>query len=82
MVKSIAEKHGLRATFMPKPFPTLTRSGRHAHISVRDKEGKTSVLHAEADEIGLSAQGYHFLGESNGSASHFTSWEQENTLDV
>ncbi|MCC5604630.1 hypothetical protein [Nostoc favosum] len=27
MVKTIAEKHGLRATFMPKPFPHLTGKG-------------------------------------------------------
>jgi glutamine synthetase len=32
MVKSIAEKHGLRATFMPKPFQGLTGNGCHAHI--------------------------------------------------
>ena len=32
MVKSIAEKHGLRATFMPKPFSHLTGNGCHAHI--------------------------------------------------
>ena len=30
MVKSIAEKHGLRATFMPKPFGNLTGSGCHS----------------------------------------------------
>ena len=34
MVKSIAEKHGLRATFMPKPFTHLTGSGCHAHVSL------------------------------------------------
>jgi glutamine synthetase len=38
MVKSIAEKHGLRATFMPKPFINLTGNGCHAHISVWDKD--------------------------------------------
>jgi hypothetical protein len=32
MVKTIAEKHGLRATFMPKPFPHLTGNGCHAHV--------------------------------------------------
>ena len=62
MVKSIAEKHGLRATFMPKPFPDLTGIGCHAHISVWDKAGKTNVFHDDADELGLSPQGYHFLG--------------------
>ena len=44
MVKSIAEKHGLRATFMPKPFPDLTGNGCHAHISVWDKDGKTNMF--------------------------------------
>src|SRR5687768_3938318 len=42
MVKSVAEKHGLRATFMPKPFAGLTGNGCHAHISVWDKAGKTN----------------------------------------
>jgi glutamine synthetase len=34
MAKSIAEKHGYRATFMPKPFENLTGNGCHAHVSV------------------------------------------------
>lgn len=34
MVKSIAERHGLRATFMPKPFANLTGGGAHAHVSL------------------------------------------------
>jgi glutamine synthetase type III len=62
MVRSIAEKHGLRATFMPKPFPALTGSGCHAHISVWDKEGTTNAFYAADDEMGLSAKGYNFLG--------------------
>jgi glutamine synthetase len=62
MVRSIAEKHGLRATFMPKPFPTLTGSGCHVHVSVWDKDGKINKFHDESNEIGLSGQGYHFLG--------------------
>ncbi len=62
MVKSVAEKHGLRATFMPKPFPTLTGSGCHAHISVWDAEGRTNMFHDDGDEMGLSRRGYHFLG--------------------
>ena len=62
MVKSVAEKHGLRATFMPKPFPTLTGSGCHAHISVWDAEGRTNMFHDGNDEMGLSSRGYHFLG--------------------
>jgi glutamine synthetase type III len=62
MVKSIAEKHGLRATFMPKPFSNLTGNGCHAHISVWDKSGQTNAFYDPTDEMGLSAQGYAFLG--------------------
>jgi glutamine synthetase len=62
MTKTIAEKHGLRATFMPKPFMGLTGSGCHAHISVWDKSGKTNMFYDATDEMGLSQQGYHFLG--------------------
>ncbi len=62
MTRSIAEKHGLRATFMPKPFLGLTGTGCHAHISVWDKSGKTNMFYDSNDEMGLSQQGYHFLG--------------------
>jgi glutamine synthetase type III len=62
MTRSIAEKHGLRATFMPKPFPGLTGSGCHAHISVWDMEGKSNMFLDNSDEMGMSKQGYHFLG--------------------
>ena len=62
MARSIAEKHGLRATFMPKPFTNLTGNGCHAHISVWDKAGKVNMFYDPTEEMGLSQQGYHFLG--------------------
>jgi glutamine synthetase len=62
MVKSIAEKHGLRATFMPKPFKNLTGNGCHAHISVWDLEGESNAFADGAKPFGLSAQGLTFLG--------------------
>jgi glutamine synthetase type III len=62
MVKSVAEKHGLRATFMPKPIEGLTGNGCHAHISVWDLEGKTNVFADETKELGLSDRGRNFLG--------------------
>ena len=60
MVKSVAEKHGLRATFMPKPFMNLTGNGCHAHVSVW--RGETSLLGDASDVLGLSKPGYQFLG--------------------
>ena len=62
MTKSIAEKHGFRATFMPKPFKGLTGSGCHAHISVWSKDGKTNVFADKNMELGLSDRGRTFLG--------------------
>ncbi len=60
MVKTIAEKHGLRATFMPKPFENLTGNGCHAHISVWD--GKKNKFLDKSNQLGLSKMAYNFLG--------------------
>ena len=62
MVKSIAEKHGLRATFMPKPFLKLTGNGCHAHVSVWDKTSKKNLFENARDSLGLSKLAYNFLG--------------------
>lgn len=62
MVRSVAEKHGLRATFMPKPFLGLTGNGCHVHISVWDKGTGANAFASDANDLGLSAQGHHFLG--------------------
>jgi len=60
MVKSLAEKHGLRATFMPKPFQNLTGNGCHAHISLWN--GKKNVFLESGEKLGLSKMAYNFLG--------------------
>jgi glutamine synthetase type III len=62
MVKSIAEKHGLRATFMPKPFINLTGNGCHVHLSMWSGDGKKNLFHDGKDEMGLSQMAYNFLG--------------------
>ena len=60
MVKNLAEKHGLRATFMPKPFEKLTGNGCHAHISLWN--GKINKFLDMRDRYGLSKLAYYFLG--------------------
>ncbi len=62
MVKSIAEKHGLRATFMPKPFLSLTGSGCHVHVSLWSTATGNNLFHDPADELGLSKAAYSFIG--------------------
>ncbi|MDB9529001.1 type III glutamate--ammonia ligase [Oscillatoria sp. CS-180] len=62
MVKSIAEKHGLRATFMPKPFQHLTGNGCHMHLSVWDRDRATNLFLEAEGELGLSSMAYHFIG--------------------
>lgn len=60
LVKTVAEKHGLRATFMPKPFLHLTGNGCHAHISLW--KGEKNLFEDSAGELGISGSGYNFLG--------------------
>jgi len=60
MAKVIAEKHGLRATFMPKPFLNSTGNGCHMHVSLWD--GERNAFEDDDGELGMSATGYSFLG--------------------
>jgi glutamine synthetase type III len=62
MVKAIAEKHNLRATFMPKPFPHLTGNGCHTHLSVWDNAGAVNLFRDPDGELGLSPLAYQFIG--------------------
>ncbi|MFD1625647.1 type III glutamate--ammonia ligase [Azospirillum griseum] len=59
MARSIAEKHGMRATFMPKPFINLTGSGCHVHLSLW-RDG-VNLFRDPAGELGMSALGYQFI---------------------
>ncbi|MEM7210076.1 MAG: type III glutamate--ammonia ligase [Pseudomonadota bacterium] len=62
MVKQVAENHGMRATFMPKPFSNLTGNGCHINASLWDKTGKKNMFSDAKGELGLSKLAYHFLG--------------------
>ena len=60
LLKSVAEKHGLRATFMPKPFAHAVPNGCHAHISLWRRGA--NLFMDESGELGLSPLAYQFLG--------------------
>ena len=71
MVKAIAEKHSLRATFMPKPFLNLTGSGCHVHVSLW--QGGENLFDDGNDGLGLSRTAYNFIGGVMNAASELCS---------
>ncbi len=72
MVRSVAERHGFRATFMPKPFAHLTGNGCHAHVSLWNKAGRKNLFDDPNGELGISDLGYAFLGGLIAHAPAFT----------
>ncbi len=59
-VKTIAKRHGLHATFMPKPKYGVNGSGMHINMSLF-KDGK-NIFADESDKNGLSKEAYYFIG--------------------
>jgi len=63
LVKAICEKHGFRASFMPKPFTHLTGNGCHVHVSLHDEDGENLFIDDnDPEHQGLSPLAYNFLG--------------------
>lgn len=60
VVKTVARKYGLYATFMPKPLSGINGSGMHLNMSLFDDNG--NVFYDENGEMQLSDVAYHFLG--------------------
>ena len=58
-VKTVSEKHGLYATFMPKPFYGVAGNGMHLNMSLT-KDGSNAFVD-ESDQNGLSKEAYSFM---------------------
>ena len=59
-VKTIAKRHGLHATFMPKPKYGVNGSGMHINMSLF-RDGK-NIFDDPSDKLGLSQEAYYFIG--------------------
>ena len=59
-VRAIAKRHGLHATFMPKPKNGVNGSGMHINMSLK-KDGK-NLFSDPSDKYGLSKEAYMFIG--------------------
>lgn len=60
VVKTIAKRHGLHATFMPKPKYGVNGSGMHLNLSL-SRDG-VNVFPDPEDPKGLSREAYYFIG--------------------
>lgn len=58
--KTIAKRHGLHATFMPKPREGMNGSGMHINMSLSDKEGR-NLFADDHDALRLSRDAYYFM---------------------
>ena len=58
--KTIAKRHGLHATFMPKPREGMNGSGMHINMSLSDKEGR-NLFADDQDALRLSRDAYYFM---------------------
>lgn len=70
VVKTVARKHGLHATFMPKPLERINGSGMHLNMSLFTKDGNT--FFDENGQEQLSKEAYYFLGGILKHARNFT----------
>ena len=60
-VRNVAWRHGLLASFAPKPFPDQAGSGNHIHFSAWDQDGGVNLFFDPADGQNLSELAYRFI---------------------
>ncbi len=71
VVKNVAKRHGLHATFMPKPLSEINGSGMHTNCSLTDKDGNNAFADPKG-EIGLSKTALYWIAGIMKNARAFT----------
>ncbi len=72
MVKILAQRRGLLATFMAKWSPEQAGQSGHIHLSLTRKADGDAAFHDAADEAGISANLRHFIGGQQNLMSELT----------
>lgn len=71
VVRIIAQRNGLHATFMPKPIAGIAGSGMHINMSLENVAGDNAFYNDE-DKLGLSDVAYNFIAGVLKHAKDFT----------
>jgi len=71
VVKNVAKRHGLHATFMPKPLSDINGSGMHTNCSLSDMDGNNAFADPKG-EIGLSETAKYWIAGIMKNARSFT----------
>ena len=61
-VRNVAYRHGMYASFAPKPFPDQAGNGNHIHLSAWDTDEQRNLFFDADDEQNLSELAYNFIG--------------------
>jgi glutamine synthetase len=60
-VRAVAQAHGLRASFLPKPIYGMNGSGMHVHQALLDRESGQNLFYDAEDPYRLSRLARHFI---------------------
>lgn len=78
IIKNVAQKHGMYATFMPKPINGVNGSGMHVHQSIMAAGEKENLFYDASAKYGLSSLGMNYLGgilkNVNSASAILASW--------
>ncbi len=78
IIKNVAQKHGMYATFMPKPINGVNGSGMHVHQSIMSTGEKENLFYDASAKYGMSELGMNYLGgilkNINGASAILASW--------
>ena len=78
IIKNVAQRHGMYATFMPKPINGVNGSGMHVHSSIMSTGEKENLFYDAKAKYGISELGMSYLAgilkNINSASAVLASW--------